>query len=73
MEWSGIRLRYLYYDVVVGFFHLNKGQKTEGYKADDENIMVLHLDIKMEKPVCADNVLIRSQVSPWSACPLITH
>lgn len=44
MEWSGIRLRYLYYDVVVGFFHLNKGQETEGYKADDENIMTLHLE-----------------------------
>jgi len=32
------------FDVVVGFFHLNKGQETEGYKADDENIMTQHLD-----------------------------
>jgi len=70
VEWSGIRLRYLYYDVVVGFFHLNKSQETEGYKADDENIMMLHLE-KVEKPVCSYPVPSLPLVC--LLCPLITH
>jgi len=41
---SGDRLRYSYYNVVGGFFHLNKGQETNGYEAGDEDIMMKHFE-----------------------------
>jgi len=51
---SGDRLRYSYYNVVGGFFHLNKGQETNGYEAGDEDIMMKHFEgISLSaRPVC---------------------
>jgi len=35
------------FNVVAGFFHLNKSKESEGYEADDENTVLLHFKAKM--------------------------